>query len=226
MPGWLTWLLVGLLVWVLVSIPVTLYLGRMSGCPRAAIRRPKPRLPRPSVQSRHRSSSAAPVGAAADPDRRRRRRPPDAVAHDARRGRLRGRRGRGRPRASELARFWRPTVVLLDVAMPGIDGLSFSGEPQAQAGLRRPGRDPADGYRAHEGGRRARRRRRAPPEALQPARARDRDRPHDGHRPRRPDKPPGEAGSEQLLLYARDLGRLVEIERMQQRSSRTHTARR
>jgi len=40
--------------------------------------------------------------------------------------------------ASDLARLWRPTIVLLDVAMPGIDGLSFCTDLKAKPAFGAP----------------------------------------------------------------------------------------
>jgi len=120
-------------------------------------------------------------------------------------------------RASDLARLWRPTVVLLDVAMPGLDGLSFCsylkskqvyGAPLvvlltgAEMGEEEAIRVGADALL------------RKPFSPLELVSVIDRLTGADGIETGTglADKP-----SDQVLLYARDLSRLVEIERMQRR---------
>lgn len=120
-------------------------------------------------------------------------------------------------RASELARFWRPTVVLLDVAMPGMDGLSFSAELKRRPEYGAPlvilltGTDltAADATRAG-----ADALLRKPFSPLELVTVIDRA---SGAEPVDLQSHSGQEASEQLLLYARDLGRLVEIERMQRK---------
>jgi response regulator RpfG family c-di-GMP phosphodiesterase len=116
--------------------------------------------------------------------------------------------------AREVALFWRPAVVLLDVQLPGLDGLSFcrqltsAGDPPAVVMLTGT-RTPAE--EARQAGARA---------IL--------------HKPFSPlelialidglDETPtewlvsqSEGDAEQLLVYARDLSRIVEVERAQRR---------
>jgi response regulator RpfG family c-di-GMP phosphodiesterase len=217
-PGWLNWLLFGLLVWAAVSIPTALYLGRFvrssargetqeeatAGPPVAA--RPKPVLvggnrstPRRILIVDDDAGLRMLLRTTLDAD--------DfevAEAEDAQ-------------RASELARFWRPTVVLLDVAMPGIDGLSFSGELKRRPAYGAPvvilltGTELTAEDAARAG---ADALLRKPFSPLELVTVIDRT---TGADPVDLTSLPGEAGSEQLLLYARDLGRLVEIERMQRK---------
>jgi response regulator RpfG family c-di-GMP phosphodiesterase len=117
--------------------------------------------------------------------------------------------------AREVARFWRPAVVLLDVQLPGLDGLSFCrqltlGREDAPAVILLTGtRTPA--AEAQKAGARA---------IL--------------HKPFSPldlialidglEETPterlvslSEGDAEQLLVYARDLSRIVELERSQRR---------
>ena len=120
-------------------------------------------------------------------------------------------------RASDLARFWRPTVVLLDVAMPGLDGLTFCsalkrkpvyGAPLvvlltgAEIGEEDANRVSADALL------------RKPFSPLELMSVIDRLTGRDSIETGTEiaDKP-----SDQVQLYARDLSRLIEIERKQRR---------
>ena len=116
--------------------------------------------------------------------------------------------------AREVARFWRPAVVLLDVQLPGLDGLSFCRQLMARedppAVVLLTG-TPTPAAEAQRAGARA---------IL--------------HKPFSPlelialidglDETPtewlvsnSEGDAEQLLVYARDLSRIVEVERSQRR---------
>jgi response regulator RpfG family c-di-GMP phosphodiesterase len=218
MPGWLTWLLVGLLVWIAVSIPITLYLGRMfrmsarGDTPEEAVAGPPVVVrPKPVLAGGNRSTPRRILIVDDDAGLRMLLRTTldaddfeVAEAEDAQ-------------RASELARFWRPTVVLLDVAMPGIDGLSFSGELKQKPAYGAPvvilltGTELSSDDAKRAG---ADALLRKPFSPLELVTVIDRT---TGADPVDLTSLPGEAGSEQLLLYARDLGRLVEIERMQRK---------
>jgi response regulator RpfG family c-di-GMP phosphodiesterase len=117
--------------------------------------------------------------------------------------------------AREVARFWRPAVVLLDVQLPGLDGLSFCRQLTA-------GRDDAPAVILLTGTR-------TPAAEAQKAGARA-----ILHKPFSPldlialidglEETPterlvalSEGDAEQLLVYARDLSRIVELERSQRR---------
>jgi ribonuclease P protein subunit RPR2 len=118
--------------------------------------------------------------------------------------------------AQEVARFWRPSVVLLDVSLPGLDGVSFCRQ------LTRGDRDGTPtvilltGSRmseveAKEAGARALLRKPFSPLELiglldhldEPAPALS--------------GPTNTEDAEQLLIYARDLNRIVDVERTQRR---------
>ena len=218
MPGWLTWLLVGLLVWVLVAIPVTLYLGRLF---RVSTRGDSPveAEAAPAVGAK---STPVVVGNSRSVPRRILIVDDDAGLRMLLRTTLDAddfevAEAEDAQRASELARFWRPTVVLLDVAMPGIDGLSFSGELKRKPVYGAPVVILLTGTElTKEGAARAGADAllRKPFSPLELVTVIDRT---TGTDPVALTSLPGEAGSEQLLLYARDLGRLVEIERMQRK---------
>jgi response regulator RpfG family c-di-GMP phosphodiesterase len=217
-PGWLIWALVGLLVWVLVSLPVTLYLGRMfrlskrGDSPAEAEAAPAVGAqPTPVFVGNSRTAPRRILIVDDDAGLRMLLRTTldadhfeVAEAEDAQ-------------RASELARFWRPTVVLLDVAMPGIDGLSFSGELKRKPVYGAPvvilltGTELTKDDAKRAG---ADALLRKPFSPLELVTVIDRT---TGTDPVELTSLPGETDSEQLLLYARDLGRLVEIERMQRK---------
>jgi response regulator RpfG family c-di-GMP phosphodiesterase len=120
-------------------------------------------------------------------------------------------------RASDLARFWRPTVVLLDVAMPGIDGLSFCSELKRRPAFGAPavvlltGTELAEQEAASAGADALLRKPFSPLELMALI-----DRLTSAEDVERRTRTGVEA-NDQLLLYARDLARLVEIERMQRR---------
>src|SRR5436190_13766770 len=116
--------------------------------------------------------------------------------------------------ACEVARFWRPAVVLLDVQLPGLDGLSFCRQLTA--------REDAPAVVLLTGTA-------TPPAEAQKVGARA-----ILHKPFSPldlialiddlDETPterlvarSEGDAEQLLVYARDLSRIVEVERAQRR---------
>lgn len=116
--------------------------------------------------------------------------------------------------ASELARFWRPAVVILDVALPGVDGLSFCRQ------LKRTARAPQvilltgaelDTEALRGSGADAILRKPFSPIGLVTLI----DQVSDSTALGAPDSSAAEG--EQLLIYARDLSRVVERERRQRR---------
>jgi response regulator RpfG family c-di-GMP phosphodiesterase len=223
MPGWLIWLLVGLLAWTLVAAALALYVGRFlrlsardvsaerDGAWIEAVARPPLVAGRSSLGRRspltprrilivdddtgfrmllHTTLTAAEFEV--------------AEAQDAQ-------------HASDLARFWRPTVVLLDVAMPGVDGVSFCSELKKKPAFGAPfvvlltGTELTEEEAARAG---ADALLRKPFSPLELVGVIDRLTGSEGVELA---TQPGEEPSEQLLLYARDLGRLVDIERMHRR---------
>jgi response regulator RpfG family c-di-GMP phosphodiesterase len=118
--------------------------------------------------------------------------------------------------AQEVARFWRPSVVLLDVSLPGLDGVSFCRQ------LTRGNREDAPivimltGSRmteaeAKEAG--ARTLLRKPFSPLELIGLLD----HLDEPSAQLPTNPSTDGGEQLLIYARDLNRIVDVERTQRR---------
>jgi response regulator RpfG family c-di-GMP phosphodiesterase len=118
-------------------------------------------------------------------------------------------------RASHLARLWRPTLVLLDVAMPGLDGLSFCSDLKHKRAYGAPlvvlltGSDVTEEEATRVSADALLRKPFSPLELV-------------GVIDRLTGADSIETGTEiaegdQVQLYARDLSRLVEIERMQRR---------
>jgi ribonuclease P protein subunit RPR2 len=119
--------------------------------------------------------------------------------------------------AHDVARFWRPSVVLLDVTLPGLDGLSFcrhltKGDPEScPTVIMLTGTKMTD-VEAREAGAQALLRK--PFSPLELIRLID-------HLDEASTEPllagANESDAEQLLMYARDLSRIVEVERTHRR---------
>ena len=225
-PEGLTWLLVALLAWALIGVPLGLFLARLFGLSAsaladadaeaseraaAALARSTP-IPSQPALTRTREHLRSRRVLIVDDDASLR-----ALVHTTLTAEFEVAEAEDAQRASDLARLWRPNVVLLDVAMPGLDGLSFCADLK-----RKPAYAPTlvvllTGAEIGEEEARA-----AGADALL-------------RKPFSPlelvgviDRLTGAEGIEtgtavaeqpgdQVLLYARDLSRLVEIERMQRR---------
>ena len=223
MSGWLSWPLLGLLAWIALSIPVTLYLGLLLRASSRVENAPRVAAPSQAV-------APAPIFAGSPSSRRARSldQPRILIVDDEAGLRMLLRttltadefevaEAEDAQRASDLARFWRPRVVVLDVAMPGIDGLAFCSELKQKPAFHSPsvvlltGTDLREEDAVRAGADALLRKPFSPLELvgvidrLTGTEAAD-------------VKTDLAAGpNEQLLLYARDLGRLLEIERMQRR---------
>jgi response regulator RpfG family c-di-GMP phosphodiesterase len=118
--------------------------------------------------------------------------------------------------AGEAARFWRPSVVLLDVTLPGMDGVAFAKQLTTQPVYGNPtvilltGADLTTAEARAAGARAILRKPFSPLELIRLI---------DEVEERRDDLLVGEmeADAEQLLVYARDLNRMIEVERRQRR---------
>jgi response regulator RpfG family c-di-GMP phosphodiesterase len=219
-PGWLSWLAIGLLIWVLVSIPMTLYLGRVfrsvarvesaGGGAQAGAIAHAPTYPAPATLG---AASGASRILIVDDDAGLRMLLHTTLGVDE----FEVAEAEDAEQASQLARFWRPTIVLLDVAMPGMDGLSFCEELKRKPAFGNPavilltGTELDEGEAARLGADAVLYKPFSPLELIGVI-----DR-MTGVQRLDPKAEPVRAADEQLLLYARDLGRLVEIERMQRR---------
>jgi response regulator RpfG family c-di-GMP phosphodiesterase len=117
--------------------------------------------------------------------------------------------------AGETARFWRPSVVLLDVTLPGMDGVAFCRQLTQTSLYGRPKVVLLTGTRlsvdeAHAAGAHALLRKPFSPLELIAIVDEIQEPPADfvvG----------SDADAEQLLMYARDLSRVIDIERRQRR---------
>lgn len=230
MPEWAQWLLAALLLWVVVSILASSLVGRVL---RLVTTRPpdgveaEPALLR-GVGPGHALGSAP--GHPGDvptstPGGRSRRRVLVVDDEPALRLLLRTtlaadefevEEASSAEEAAELVRFWRPRLVILDVELPGMDGLTFCGQLKANPSLHSPavlllsGSDVSaeDARNAGADGLLGK-----PFSPLELVNVIDRVE----HKTEELVAQAGEADTEQVLLYARDLSRLLEIERAQRR---------
>ena len=220
MPSWATWVLVGVLLWFVVSVLVGLIVGgvirfgagnvdssaRAKALSAAAARRPR----KPTIAA----------SAASEPERER-----VLVVDDDPGLRLLLRttlpasefdveEADSAETAAETARFFRPEVVILDVSLPGKDGLTFCRElkrsPLSPHVILLTGADiEVERLRSAEADA-SLRKPFSPVELLMLV-----------DKVSHETAPVGRAGSstqdEQLLIYARDLSRVVEVERGQRR---------
>jgi response regulator RpfG family c-di-GMP phosphodiesterase len=222
-PSWLNWLLIGLLAWILLSIPITLWLA---GALRLSARVDS--VKSPPVASRTESERPILAGRTVTSGTRPLSPPRILIVDDDAGLRMLLRttltadefevaEAEDAQRASDLARFWRPRVVVLDVAMPGFDGLAFCAELKQKPAFGGPavvlltGLELAEEDAIRAGADALLRKPFSPLELVGVI-----DRLTGGEAVEVRTEL-GEAASEQLLLYARDLGRLLEIERMQRR---------
>jgi response regulator RpfG family c-di-GMP phosphodiesterase len=118
--------------------------------------------------------------------------------------------------AAEVARFWRPSVVLLDVTLPGLDGLSFCKQLMNGGGPNKPivvmltGTTMTEDEARNAGARAILRKPFSPLELIGLI-------DHLSETPAELLVGRSEGDVEQLLIYARDLSRIVEVERAQRR---------
>ena len=127
------WLLVGLLAWALLAIPFSLFVARFLGLSASSLAGAEAEAAAGAAVVAH-STPIAPQPAYSQPREPLQARRILIVDDDAGlRALLRTTltaefevaEAADAERASDLARLWRPTLVLLDVAMPGLDGLTF-----------------------------------------------------------------------------------------------------
>jgi response regulator RpfG family c-di-GMP phosphodiesterase len=219
------WLFVGLLAWVLLAIPLSLLLARFLRISASSLAGADAEAAtRAAVLTRSEPIAAQPAFTRPiEPMRSRRILIVDddaslrALLRTTLTAEFEVAEAADAERASDLARLWRPTLVLLDVAMPGLDGLSFCSDLKrkqvygaplvvlltgTEIGEEEATRVSADALL------------RKPFSPLELVGVIDRLTGTDSIETGTEiaDKP-----SDQVQLYARDLSRLVEIERMQRR---------
>jgi ribonuclease P protein subunit RPR2 len=118
--------------------------------------------------------------------------------------------------ASELARFWKPAIVVLDVGLPGLSGLAWCRELKQNGNSDSPtvilltGADTSAEAARLAGADALLRKPFSPLDLVDLI---------DRHASRKPlsDEEADRVGSDQLLVYARDLSRLLQVERAQRR---------
>jgi response regulator RpfG family c-di-GMP phosphodiesterase len=219
----LTWLLVALLVWIVFSIPLTIYLGQLLGllgrgdraddAPAGPATTEPPVVAGSTTLTFRTPPQGQPRILIVDDDAGLRMLLRTTLTADE----FEVAEAEDAQRASDLARFWRPQVVVLDVAMPGIDGLSFCSELKQKPAFGAPavvlltGTELAEREAVRAG---ADALLRKPFSPLELVGVIDRLTGAEAVEVR---TELGAGMNEQLLLYARDLGRLLEIERMQRR---------
>ncbi|HEX4527693.1 MAG TPA: response regulator, partial [Gaiellaceae bacterium] len=112
--------------------------------------------------------------------------------------------------ASELARFWKPAIVVLDVGLPGLSGLSWCRELKQNGNSENPtvilltGADTSAEAARLAGADALLRKPFSPLDLVDLI---------DRHAARKPlsDEEADRVGSDQLLVYARDLSRLLQV---------------
>ena len=223
MSGWLTWLLTGLLAWIVLSVAITLYVGRFLRLSARGDRAEhaaasehmtrEPLLAEATTLAPRASAHGQPRILIVDDDVGLRMLLRTTLTADE----FEVAEAEDAQRASDLARFWRAQVVVLDVAMPGMDGLAFCSELKQKPAFGAPavvlltGTELAEQDAVRAG---ADALLRKPFSPLELVGVIDRLTGAEAVGVR---TALGGGMNEQLLLYARDLGRLLEIERMQRR---------
>lgn len=224
MPGWAAWSAIGVAAWIVVGILISLFLGRAAGLVGGSVEDERRSL-EPSFGAAAALIDAAPTAQptfAAPPGRRK-----ILIVDDDAGLRLLLRttlaaeeyaveEASSAEEAAHLVRFWRPSLVVLDVGLPDTSGVAFCAELTHRSAFGGPaviiltgGETSAEEARA-AGADALLRKPFSPLELVAVI-----DRIGEG-------KPilaaNGEAASsDQLLAYARDLSRVVEAERAQRR---------
>jgi response regulator RpfG family c-di-GMP phosphodiesterase len=211
MPSWALWVLVGLVVWVLLALFVVRFLA-VSGTTAEVSAPGRPQQP-PEVEEP--SRLLEPEGRrilVVDDDPGLRLLLRTTLAADE----FVVQEAASAEEAGDLARFWSPTIVILDIGLPGMDGLTFCRKLKHTAAYGAPLVVLLTGAETT-----AEEVERAGPDAvlrkpfspLELITLLDRLRQSREELVVRPAAPEGE----QLLTYARDLSRLLEVERAQRR---------
>ena len=215
MPSWWLWVLVGFLAWVLLSIVVVRFLAATKTGPEAVPARSQ-QVPHVEVRARRRPPEARQIEGrrvlVVDDDPGLRLLLQTTLAADE----FVVQDAASAEEAADVARFWAPAIVILDIGLPGMDGLTFcrmlkhddafgaplvvllTGAESTAEEVERAGPDAVL---------------RKPFSPLELIALLDRLSESTQEPVVRPAAPEGE----QLLTYARDLSRLLEVERAQRR---------
>ncbi|MDX6422792.1 MAG: hypothetical protein QOI67_263 [Gaiellaceae bacterium] len=220
MPTWATWVLVGLVLWLVVSVLLGLVVGAMITFGTGSVDRAERAKALSSAASAR--SRRSPITAVAAPEQDRER---VLVVDDDPGLRLLLRttlpasefdveEADSAAAAAQTARFFRPEVVILDVDLPGKDGLTFCRELKRSAHsphvILLTGAD-IDAEQLRSAGADAFLRKPfSPVELLMLV---DKV----SHETAPMDAGASGSADQQLLIYARDLSRVVEVERGQRR---------
>jgi ribonuclease P protein subunit RPR2 len=219
MTVWAVWLAIGLAAWLLVSAVAALILGRTFALLGRQQGVTEPRLRRPEPEQVIAERGARLLGTqprrvlVVDDDPALRLLLRTTLAADE----FAVEEAESAEDAAELVRTWRPSVVILDVGLPGIDGIAFLRQLRADARFGKPfvilltGAE-ASGEQARAAGADALLRKPFSPLDLTALL----DRGSDSARATRVGSPAG-GSDEQLLVYARDLSHLLQAERAQRR---------
>ncbi len=215
MPGWAVWVLIGVVAWLLFTVLVLRVLGLVRAFDESVARDVEQEL----IGAAQPAEMREPVVA---PGRRR-----ILVVDDDAGLRLLLRttltadefaveEAGSAEEAAEVGRFWSPAVVILDVGLPGMDGFEFCRELKRNPAYGAPLVVLLTGQETTTDEIRA-----AGPDAVmrKPFSPLELIRVLDRVSEPAPALPAEstETGAEQLLIYARDLSRLLEIERTQRR---------
>lgn len=209
-----SWVLLGFLVWVLVAIVVLRFLA----VTRTSADVSAPALPRQPVEPldvEMRPRPLAPEGRrilVVDDDPGLRLLLRTTLAADE----FVVQEAPSAEEAADLARFWSPALVILDIGLPGMDGLTFCRKLKHNAAYGAPlvvlltGAETTAEEVEHAGPDAMLRKPFSPLDLITLLDRLSESRPEPVVRPAAPE-------GEQLLTYARDLNRLLEIERAQRR---------
>ncbi len=221
MPGWLEWLLLGLFAWLLASVALSLVLARVIGAVR--IEQPEEVVPAEPLEigELDRAGQEAPRIAGGrlrillvDDDPLLRLLLRTTLTTDE----FEVQEAASAEQAADIARFWRPTLVLLDVGLPGLDGLAFCAELKRKPVYSSPvvilltGEDASREQARAAGADAILRKPFSPLELVGLI-----DRLTSVEEGLLIERAEAGGGGEQLIVYARDLARLVEVERTQRR---------
>ena len=125
MSGWLLWASFGLLAWLVISFPLGAGIGRLIRVGSSATARLEPAEPLRPIELRPSDATSASTGRLrvllVDDESSFRELLHTTLAQSD----LEVREAASAEEAAALVEHWRPSVVVLDVGLPGIDGLSF-----------------------------------------------------------------------------------------------------